>query len=289
MPQGTGVDVRREAARALTHHPPGARTPHYEAALQRYLTAVLGASSGHDESVPLRTNDEPSLLGETVASPAVRGLGEYHVADVMTHDVAAVPSTATFHEVLTVLQGRGVSCAPVIDEHRRVVGVVSMSDLLAGLIAGGEEEAPRMGFDARNRSLRRKAHAELVAELMTSPAVVVTATTSVVSAARAAARARVHQLPVIDAHGRLVGIVARSDLMGAFLGGDDEIRAYIHDHIMVQQFCFDPASIEVTVSGGVVGLVGQVERAAILPTFLHAVRSVAGVVNVHSHLTVPTD
>lgn len=287
MPQGTGIDISREAARAVGRRPPGTWTPHYQAALQRYLIAIAGA--GHEDERDVQSpSTRPPVPRSESPSPKAR-VGDYCVADVMTRDVVAVPRTATFHDVLSALQDRGVSCAPVVDNDRKIAGVVSMSDLLAALIAGGEPDPPRIGFDARNRALRRKAHAETAAELMSSPAVVVAAGASVVSAARVAARARVHQLPVVDAAARLVGIVSRSDLMRAFVKEDDEIRKYIHGHIVTRQFCLDPATIEVAVHGGVVDLTGEIEREAILPAFLDAVRSVAGVVNVHSQLSVRSD
>ena len=54
-----------------------------------------------------------------------------------------------------------------------------------------------------------------VADAMTSPAVVVPPSATAAVAAAAALKHKVHRLPVVDAEGRLVGIVSRTDLFHA--------------------------------------------------------------------------
>ena len=53
------------------------------------------------------------------------------VKDVMTNEVVAVRRDASFKEMAARLRQYRVSAFPVIDEHRRVLGVVSEADLLA--------------------------------------------------------------------------------------------------------------------------------------------------------------
>ena len=52
------------------------------------------------------------------------------VKDVMTSNVVAVREYAEYKEIVTVMRRRHVSAFPVVDDHDRVVGVVSEADLL---------------------------------------------------------------------------------------------------------------------------------------------------------------
>jgi CBS domain-containing protein len=116
---------------------------------------------------------------------------------------------------------------------------------------------------------------------MTAPPETIGPNASIVHAARAAAKAHVRRLPVIDDQGVLVGIVTWSDLLRVFLRGDAEI--------LTPRFCTDASSIDVTVQDGVVTLTGQLERRLLIAPLLEATRAVAGVVSAHDHLTYRVD
>ena len=60
------------------------------------------------------------------------------VKDVMTTEVVAVRREAPFKEMAARLREYRVSAFPVIDENRRVIGVVSEADLLAKEALAGE-------------------------------------------------------------------------------------------------------------------------------------------------------
>ncbi|MQY14544.1 hypothetical protein SRB5_47120 [Streptomyces sp. RB5] len=59
---------------------------------------------------------------------------------------------------------------------------------------------------------------------MTAPAICVRAADTLAHAARVMAQRQVKRLPVVDAHGRLVGVVSRGDLLKVFLRPDAEPR-----------------------------------------------------------------
>lgn len=60
----------------------------------------------------------------------VIGLPELRVRDIMQTDVITIPARATTAEAARLLWTRGISGAPVLDDHHKVVGVISTSDLL---------------------------------------------------------------------------------------------------------------------------------------------------------------
>jgi len=95
----------------------------------------------------------------------------------------------------------------------------------------------------------------------------------------------INRLPVVDADGKLIGIVSRGDLVRAFARPDEEIRQEIEEDVIRKALWLDPSVVRVTVTNGVVTLAGEVASAAdaeLLPTFT---RKVPGVVDVSSTLT----
>jgi CBS-domain-containing membrane protein len=93
----------------------------------------------------------------------------WHVSDVMTPDVVSARPETPYRDVVDLLISRRINAVPVIDEDRRVIGVVSESDLLRKIEFVGEDE-PRW-FERRRREHHHKAAARTAGELMTTPAV----------------------------------------------------------------------------------------------------------------------
>ncbi len=71
------------------------------------------------------------------------------VSDLMTSPVVTVESGSTLREAAKLLRGRTIGCLPVLDG-RKLVGIVTLSDVLDTIIRGVERPMP-MG---RRRSLR---------------------------------------------------------------------------------------------------------------------------------------
>ena len=151
----------------------------------------------------------------------------WYVGDVMTTDGVTVPPGLPYKAVADLLVQRGVSAVPVVDATGRVVGVVSEADLLAQLEYA--DRTPRHPLSARRMPYRsRKAVGDTAGELMTAPAVTVHATETATRAARLLDAAGIKRLPVVDDGGRLVGIVARRDLLRLYTpaGPRDPRRAH---------------------------------------------------------------
>jgi CBS domain-containing protein len=275
MSDRESFDTSREAIAAAAAHT-GATAERYESALARYLAAVgspRAPEPRHDNS----SRDE-----------VYWNLENNLVRDVMTREVVSVTEDASFKQIVDTLSKHRVSAVPVVDAEEKVLGVVSESDLLAKVVSGGDPRARIRGGHSVNVHARRKSHGEVARELMSSPAVTIRAESSVVHAARAAAIAHVRRLPVVDAHGILVGIVTRSDLLRVFLRDDEAIHAHLED-MFAAQFCIDTSAVDITVHDGLVTLTGQVERPTLVAPLLDAVRSTAGVVGVHDNLTYRHD
>jgi CBS-domain-containing membrane protein len=207
------------------------------------------------------------------------------VRDVMTTDVVAVPESADYKQIITVLRQRRVSAVPVVDTASRVVGVVSEADLLYKEAAHALPKGTvRLAWLLKEPS---KAAATTAAGLMTKPAVTIAAGATVADAARLMQASHVKRLPVVDDDGRLAGIVSRADVLSVFERPDAEVRDDVVKAVIAREPGPDPEKLGVTVQSGIVTMTGQFgDRAAAL-SLLAAVRHLEGVVGVRDRLSYP--
>jgi CBS domain-containing protein len=123
------------------------------------------------------------------------------VADLMTIDPMVIGVHASIEDAARVLNANAISGLPVVDAGGSLVGVISQTDLL------------RVSHTPVGRVIRAQATGLRVGELMTSPAVVVSMTASLVEAARVMRDARIHRVVAIDEDGRPIGVLAALDFV----------------------------------------------------------------------------
>jgi CBS domain-containing protein len=213
----------------------------------------------------------------------------WRVGDVMTHDVVTVTENTVYRKVVDLLTERRVSAVPVVDEERRVVGVVSEADLLHKIEFVGEEHERRVFTSRRRRRAEVKAHGLLARELMSAPAITVVAGTSLTVAAKLMDDERVKRLPVVDELGRLVGIVTRSDLLRVYLRPDAEIEHDVVDEVLGHVLLVERETVTVKVHDGVVTLVGRTDRHSTARLAVKLTQAVPGVVEVIDRLGFELD
>ncbi|MEN8651914.1 CBS domain-containing protein [Streptomyces sp. 21So2-11] len=199
------------------------------------------------------------------------------VSDVMTQTVVSVGRQATFKEIVELLGQWRVSALPVTEGEGVVVGVVSEADLLP-------KEEFRDSDPDRHTQLRRlsdiaKAGAVTAEELMTAPAVTIRGGATLAEACRVMAHHQVKRLPVVDAVGRMEGIVSRGDLLKVFLRSDEDIAEEVRRTIVAYLFATPAEPIVVTVTDGVVTLAGKIRDTSLIPVAARLVRAVEGVVS----------
>jgi CBS-domain-containing membrane protein len=206
------------------------------------------------------------------------------VADAMTSDVVAVTETASFKEIVRLLDASGIGGVPVVDTHRRPIGVVTEGDLI---VKEGhpevEPDGPLLELPA-HRAERRRATASTAGELMSPAPRTIRPDATLREAARAMASARISRLLVVDENGRLTGILSRRDLLGCFLRSDEEIRDEILNQLILRELFMDPGRFVVRVEDGRVSVQGQIERRSLIPILERSIRHVEGVVSVEARL-----
>jgi CBS-domain-containing membrane protein len=204
------------------------------------------------------------------------------VAEVMSTDLVVATRSTPYKELVRMMRERGVHALPVVDDDRRVVGIVTETDLaLKQEYRPGGQASYLEGTEWR--VWRRKAAATVAEQCMSDPVTVIGADTTVRGAARLLHRRGVHHLPVVDAEGRLVGIVTRRDLVSVFLTSDDEIRDRIRAGVLERLNLLEN-DIEVDVSEGVVTLRGKVEWRSLAQEIVTLTGGIDGVVGVVDRL-----
>jgi len=207
------------------------------------------------------------------------------VADVMTRYAVAVQRGASFKDMAARLSRFRVSAFPVVDDDGKVIGVVSETDMLTRRAVDLAREALA---DEHGGDQSREPDGLTAGDLMTQPAVTITPDESLEHAARLMYNCRVRRLPVVEADGRLVGIISRADVLAAFDRTDEEIRDDV-GQVISREFGPDPSQFTVTVQSGVVTLQGSPETAALGRGIVHEIRHVPGVVAVRDRLSYPPD
>jgi hypothetical protein len=117
---------------------------------------------------------------------------ERRVQEIMNRELVAVRPSTPVSEVRGLLRTFGIGAAPVCDDARHPVGVISVRDALYGEATAGER--------------------------MTSPAICVDVATPVGEAARRLAITDMHHLVVVDGSGAAVGMLSSLDLLREVLG-----------------------------------------------------------------------
>ncbi|WKU06540.1 CBS domain-containing protein [Micromonospora sp. HUAS LYJ1] len=213
----------------------------------------------------------------------------WQVDDVMTREVATVGEETPYRVIVDMLIRRGVSAVPVVDDFRRVLGVVSEADLLHKVEHSGAQEERRVFTGRRRRVSREKAGALLARELMTAPAVTTHPGASLPAAARLMDREAVKRLPVLDDLGRLVGIVTRSDLLRVHLRTDAEIREDVVQEVLRRVLAVRDGLVTVQVRDGAVRLDGRLDRRTAAELAEKLAGQVSGVVQVTSTIGYDVD
>jgi len=203
------------------------------------------------------------------------------VGDVMTREVVTVGPETDFKTCVDLLRINGVSALPVV-EGGYVLGMVSEHDLLL------KEEGRGSRVHLRRRELNQ-ARGRTAGDVMHSPALCVGLGASLTEAARLMHRRAVKRLPVLDARGKLVGIVSRHDLLKTYLRSDESIRREIRVEVLQKEMWIDNLAMDVDVKDGVVALVGEVETKSLADLVTRMVGSVEGVVGVDSRLAFRLD
>lgn len=210
------------------------------------------------------------------------------VADVMSTDLVVATRSTPYKELIRRMRERGVNALPIVDADHRLVGIVTETDLALKQEYRPSGQPPFLEGTEQRRQ-RRKAAATLAEECMSKPAAVIGPDATVPTAARLLHRQGVHHLPVVDADGKLVGIVSRRDLLAVFLRPDEEIGRQVRIGVLGVILHVPEGEVDMQVREGVVRLSGKVEWRSLAREIVTRTRAVDGVVSVVDRLEYRRD
>ncbi|XP_023007339.1 CBS domain-containing protein CBSX1, chloroplastic-like [Cucurbita maxima] len=176
----------------------------------------------------LRKSTSIAANGTLMANSVPSSNGVYTVGDFMTRkeELHVVKPTTTVEEALEILVEKRITGFPVIDDNWKLVGVVSDYDLLAldSISGGGTTDGsmfPEVDSTWKTfnevQSLLSKTNGKVVGDLMTPVPLVVRENSDLEDAARLLLQTKYRRLPVVDADGKLVGIITRGNVVRAAL------------------------------------------------------------------------
>lgn len=144
----------------------------------------------------------------------------FTAGDLMTRDVAVVHPETSLLEAVRLMARRRISGMPVVDDHGAIVGMISEGDLVRwhegytdrqarwlDMLAEGFDLAPDFLDGVRDQQRRIKS-------IMSPGAIMVSETMPAREIAHLMYSKNIKRVPVVR-DGKLVGIVARSDLVRA--------------------------------------------------------------------------
>jgi CBS domain-containing protein len=137
------------------------------------------------------------------------------VSDLMTRDVVTINPDADLKEAARRLSGLRISGMPVVDADHRVLGIISEADILslAGVKKGHTFKDVLRHVLGAPLPVRKKGNT--VGEIMSSPAITTDPDRDIRAVAAILDEKRIKRLPVVDEEGRLVGVIARADIVRA--------------------------------------------------------------------------
>lgn len=158
------------------------------------------------------TENSAAMAEVTLESP---------VANIMNRQAPSVRANASLSDVLESVVSTRLNRTVVVDEEKRPLGVITDAELMrrldpqqrSSIINVLMRHIPFVGLSAEERETLHFLSGTRAGDLMISPALSVTQSTSVAEAARRMLERRYKILPVVDENGRLVGIIDRSDLL----------------------------------------------------------------------------
>jgi CBS-domain-containing membrane protein len=148
-------------------------------------------ADGSHGTLDCHAGDDVELPGRVdVAEASVR----VRLGDVIGTDTMCVRGTVTVDQVTTLLVETRLRAVPVVDENRRLLGIVSKTDVL------------RAGYSAEARE-------RTVSEIMTPVVHGLPEDAPVAYAISLMAFEGLHEVPVVDAEGRVIGMMTATDAL----------------------------------------------------------------------------
>ena len=157
------------------------------------------------EFVDVTRDDLERIILATQRHAVQRSLGGITAAQVMARDVQFATPDTTLEQAWKQLASHHLKNLPVIDQAGKLVGIVSLSDLVGPAMA--QARFNWRGLFGRRQSVR-------LASIMSEPVITVASDRQAVELIPLLCDRGLHCLPVLE-NGKVVGVVTQTDLIAA--------------------------------------------------------------------------
>ena len=212
--------------------------------------------------------------------------------DVMVRDVITIAPRDSVAQAARLIAQNDVSALPVIDDHGRLVGIISEGDLMNREEIGTEIHHPwwieAVTPGATLAAEFARSHGKRIEEVMSENVITATEDTSLADIAALLERNRIKRVPILR-DGELVGIVSRSNLVQALASNEAASTASLDTNRVIreellsrleQQSWTDFGSRNIIVSDGKVHLWGLAGSPAERTALIALAENVPGVTEV---------
>jgi len=189
----------------------------------------------------------------------------------MTTDVIVVSPDTPIKDAARLMFRHRVSGLPVCDETSCLVGIITEADFLRIEVAREAAADPEP--------------IETVGQVMNRGVVTVGPDVPLAEAAKMMVFQDVKRLPVVDEDDRILGIIARLDVVAAFTRPDEVIEDEIREDLVRRVLFVDPDDIEVSVVDGVVRFSGEIGTRNESRLIEELARRLDGVIRVENELS----
>lgn len=142
------------------------------------------------------------------------------ISAIMTTNVFSLPPDTPVSKAVDLLISRKISGLPVVDEAGRLIGMFTEKDVLRAILPSYVSQVGQFSYENGPHTIRNKVtrlSQMKVSEAMRREVVKIKSDTPLSEAARIMLVQNVRRVPVVDAENRLIGIIARSDVLQSLL------------------------------------------------------------------------
>ncbi len=141
------------------------------------------------------------------------------VKEIMTKDVVSVKPDDNAKDTLGLLLKMQISGLPVIDAQGKLIGMFTEKDVLRNILPSYIEKVGRFVYEENPKSIKKKFEdlANLtISQLMRKEVVSVDEDANLCEVAHLMLTQKVRRIPVLNKEKKVVGIVAREDIIKAY-------------------------------------------------------------------------
>jgi CBS-domain-containing membrane protein len=148
--------------------------------------------------------------------------------DYMTTDLVTVGRAANVAEIASLLKKHRITGVPVVDEDRRLLGLVTHEELINIFVPHYLTMFDELAFLDDLGEIEAQTMAEieptlfLAEDIMATDLITARPSTSMMKVAALMMNRRIVLVPVVDEEERLVGVLSRNDVSSALTGAASE-------------------------------------------------------------------